>query len=94
MKPDEFTDTLAALGWKQSDLARRLDLDRNTPSRWANGRTPVPQWAAEYLGAMLAIERLHAAYVRPRRPRDAQGSGGTEAATPQAADLVGDDGPA
>ncbi len=67
MTSDEFTATLAALRWKQSDLARRLDLDKNTPSRWANGRTPVPQWAAEYLGAMLAIERLHAAFVRPRR---------------------------
>ncbi len=71
MAPDEFNAALLALGWKQSDLARRLDLDKNTPSRWANGHTPIPGWASEYLGAMLGIQRLHAAYVVPRRATDA-----------------------
>lgn len=70
MTPAEFTDALSALGWKQSDLARRLDLDKNTPSRWANGRTPIPGWAAEYVQAMLAIKGLHLRFVDPRRPDD------------------------
>lgn len=68
MTSDEFTAALAALGWKQSDLARRLELDKNTPSRWAHGHTAVPAWAAEYLRAMLALQRLHAEFVAVRRP--------------------------
>ena len=69
MTPEEFTAALQTLGWKQSDLARRLDLDKNTPSRWANGKTPVPGWASEYLRAMLGVERLHAELLGPlKRP--------------------------
>jgi transcriptional regulator with XRE-family HTH domain len=67
MTADEFTTALDVLGWKQSDLARRLDLDKNTPSRWANGRTPVPGWAGEYMRAMLALQRLHAEFVQVPR---------------------------
>ena len=67
MTAQEFTDALEALQWKQSDLARRLDLDKNTPSRWANGRTPVPGWAGEYLRAMRALQRLHAEFVEVKR---------------------------
>jgi transcriptional regulator with XRE-family HTH domain len=70
MTADEFTTALDVLGWKQSDLARRLDLDKNTPSRWANGRTPVPGWAGEYMRAMLALQRLHAEFVQVPRGRD------------------------
>jgi transcriptional regulator with XRE-family HTH domain len=68
MTPDEFADALTALGWKQSDLARRLELDKNTPSRWANGRTPIPGWATEYVRAMLAIKALHGRFVDPHAP--------------------------
>lgn len=63
MTPDEFLQALAALGWKQSDFCRRLDLDKNTPSRWITGRTRIPRWVPEYLRAMLAIRRLHAEFV-------------------------------
>lgn len=63
MTPDEFLQALAALGWKQSDFCRRLDLDKNTPSRWTTGRTAIPRWVPEYLRAMLAIRRLHAEFV-------------------------------
>lgn len=70
MTADEFTSALALLGWKQSDLARRLDLDKNTPSRWASGRTPVPGWAGEYLRAMLAMQRLCAEFLQAPRGDD------------------------
>ena len=65
MSPDEFNSTLDALGWKQSDFCRKAGLDKNTPSRWVNGRTPVPAWVPAYLGAMLEIKRLHQTYVQP-----------------------------
>ena len=63
MTPEEFTAALAALGWKQSDFCRKTGVAQQTPSRWANGHTPVQQWVRAYLGAMLDIKRLHAAYI-------------------------------
>lgn len=65
MSPDEFNTTLEALGWKQSDFCRKAGLDKNTPSRWVNGRTPIPAWVPAYLGAMLEIKRLHQTFVQP-----------------------------
>ncbi len=65
MTPAEFTAALAAIGWKQSDFCRKTGVSKDTPSRWANGLTPVQPWARAYLGAMLEIKRLHAAYVDP-----------------------------
>lgn len=65
MSPEEFTAALAALGWKQSDFCRKTGVAKQTPSRWANGQTPIQPWVRAYLGAMLEIKRLHAAYVDP-----------------------------
>jgi len=66
MSPEEFTAALAALGWKQSDFCRKTGVTKQTPSRWANGQTPVPLWVGAHLGAMLEIKRLHQAYIEPR----------------------------
>jgi len=63
MTPEEFTAALAALGWKQSDFCRKTGVSQQTPSRWSNGHTPIQQWVRAYLGAMLDIKRLHAAYI-------------------------------
>ena len=65
MTPDEFTAALAALGWKQSDFCRKSGVTKQTPSRWANGLSPIPLWAGAYLGAMQDIKRLHLAYIDP-----------------------------
>jgi transcriptional regulator with XRE-family HTH domain len=65
MTPTEFNQALAALSWKQSDFCRKAGLDKNTPSRWVNGKTPIPAWAPAYLGAMLEIKRLHRVYIEP-----------------------------
>lgn len=78
MTGDEFTAALTALGWKQSDLARRLELDKNTPSRWAHGHTAVPAWAGEYLRAMLALKQLHADFLEVRRPASAALAAGAD----------------
>ena len=66
MTGDELRAALAELGWKQSNLCRKVSMGKNTVSGWAtNG---PPDWVAEYLGTLLAIERLHLAYVRPVKP--------------------------
>lgn len=65
MTPDDFTAALVALGWKQSDFCRKTGTSKQTPSRWANGLTPIPRWVSAYLGAMHDIKRLHLAYIDP-----------------------------
>ena len=62
---EEFDAALAALGWKVSDFCRMAGLHRNTPSRWVNGKTPIPAWVPAYLGAMQEIKRLHQIYIEP-----------------------------
>ena len=32
MTPDQFTQAIEALGWKQSDFCRKAGLDKNTPA--------------------------------------------------------------
>lgn len=66
MKPEEFEQVLTELGWKQADFCRKTGVDKNTPSRWANGKSTIPPWVSAYLGAMLEIKRLHSTYVSPK----------------------------
>ena len=66
MTSEELRQALIELGWKQADLCRRIGMGKNTVSTWAaNG---APEWVGEYLGALLAIERLHREFVVPARP--------------------------
>ncbi len=65
MNPEQFTAALAALGWKQSDFCRKSGVTKQTPSRWANSLTPIPAWVPAYLGLLLELQRLHAAYLVP-----------------------------
>ncbi len=71
MTADELKQALKALGWKQSDLARRVEVGDTTVSRWAAGDPPVPGPVAAYLGMALEIDRLHRQYVRPIKPAKA-----------------------
>lgn len=66
MSAAEFLEALDRLGWKQSDFCRKTGVSKNTPSRWANGATPIPVWVPAYLGAMTEIRRLHDTYVKPQ----------------------------
>ena len=68
---DDLREALDALGWKQSDLWRNAGLNKDTPSRWLNGKTPIPLWVGTYLGALLEIRRLHQKYLRPTRGGEA-----------------------
>jgi hypothetical protein len=53
-----LSNTLEVLGWSQSKLARKLGVDPNTVSRWITGKSPVPLWLMEYLGALRAVKEL------------------------------------
>jgi transcriptional regulator with XRE-family HTH domain len=55
------------LGWKQSELARRVGVGDTTVSRWATGAA-IPEPVAAYLGLAAEIDRLHRQYVRPIKP--------------------------
>lgn len=64
---EDLQKALDALGWKQVDLWRKAGLNKDTPSRWLTGKTPIPMWVGAYLGTMLEIRRLHEKYVMPPR---------------------------
>lgn len=68
MSPEQFTEALAALGWKQSDFCRKTGVSKDTPSRWAAGKTPIQAWVPAYLGAMQDLAALHAKYLQPEKP--------------------------
>ncbi len=56
-----------AIGWKGSDLARKVGVGTSTVSRWMHGDA-IPPWVDAYLGAMRELDRLHRAFVRPAKP--------------------------
>ena len=64
MQADKLKTILSELGWKQSDLARKLEVTGTTVSRWATGE-PIPPYVDQYLGVMLEIDRLHRLYIQP-----------------------------
>ncbi len=63
----ELKKALTAIGWKGSDLARKVGVGTSTVSRWMNGDV-IPPWVDAYLGAMGELDRLHRAFVRPVKP--------------------------
>jgi transcriptional regulator with XRE-family HTH domain len=65
LTPEGIGSALDALGWKQSDLARRCGLAGKTVSRWCTGQAPAPLWLSEYLGALVALRGIHQRYVSP-----------------------------
>jgi transcriptional regulator with XRE-family HTH domain len=42
----------------QGKLAERLEVDRNTVSRWATGATPVPGYVREYLRVLALAHAI------------------------------------
>ena len=67
MAPEDMASALAELGWKQADFWRKTGVNKDTPSRWLAGTTPIPAWVPAYLGAMLDLKRLHAKYIEPSK---------------------------
>lgn len=66
MTPDQFTEALTQLGWKQSDFSRMTATDKKTPSRWAQGHTAIPGWVPSYLAMALAIHGVAATITPPK----------------------------
>lgn len=50
---EQFQYALAMLGWTQARAARELGVSRHSVHRWANGRWPVPQMAADLLDRLV-----------------------------------------
>ncbi|MCM1128426.1 MAG: helix-turn-helix transcriptional regulator [Alistipes senegalensis] len=87
MTGEEFKAALKMLGWKQADIARKMDLHKNTVNAWASSGAPA--WAAEYVQAMLAIKKLHDAFVKaPPRQRLQDPSDDTPPDTSRAAGMA------
>ena len=70
MEPEQFEASLKSLGWKQSDFCRMADVDKNTPSRWMNGITPIPGWAAKFLEMAQEIKRLSKLIEPQKKQKD------------------------
>lgn len=68
MTAEELKEALGTLGWKQSELARRVGVGDTTVSRWIGGDPSVPEPVAAYLGLALEIDRMHRQYVQPIKP--------------------------
>ncbi|MDD2920236.1 helix-turn-helix transcriptional regulator [Rhodoferax sp.] len=67
LTPEQFLCALAALGWKQTDFARKTGVTAGAVNRWATGQAPAPLWATAYLGAMQDLAMLHAKYLAPTK---------------------------
>lgn len=80
MNKDELRQALDALGWKQSELARKLGITPGAVSRWATGE-PIPVWLAEYLRVMQELDRLHRVYVKP--PKQAKETAPVDTSAPR-----------
>ncbi len=80
LSPQQLTDALAALGWKQTDFARCTGVTPAAVSAWATGKAPAPLWATAYLGAMLDLAALHHKYLAPLPAHDEAPSRARQAA--------------
>lgn len=59
MNPDQFRAALAEVGISQAEYARRIDVAKDTMSRWVTGRlSPIPRYAIYPLELLIAIKRL------------------------------------
>lgn len=59
MKSADFRDILKDLGISQAEYARRIDVSKDTMSRWVTGRmSPIPRYAIYPLELLTAIKRL------------------------------------
>lgn len=63
MTGEALRDLLAAIGWKQVDLARKLGIHRNTVSAWIADKPP--KWAAEYVYLLAILGEIHRNFVTP-----------------------------
>ena len=70
MTIEEFEAALSSLNWKIADFCRATELHRNTPQRWKREGIEIPGWVPRYLGLLMELQRLHAAYLVPTKGID------------------------
>jgi transcriptional regulator with XRE-family HTH domain len=58
MTGNNLKTTLHTMKLTQGALAERLQVDRNTVSRWATGATPVPGYVGEYLRVLALAHAI------------------------------------
>jgi transcriptional regulator with XRE-family HTH domain len=51
------SEALHALKWRQTRLAKRLKVSRQTVNRWATGHVPEPDWLGEFLKMLVYSKR-------------------------------------
>ncbi len=54
MRPARVTECLAAIGWSQAELSRRLKMYHDTGRQWAKGKRNIPYVAARWLELLAA----------------------------------------
>lgn len=59
MSPATLRTHLAAMGWTQRELARRLGIAHNTVARWSLGQYPVPPHVAVWLTQAASFMQEH-----------------------------------
>lgn len=58
MKPADLKRSLAALGWSQAELARRIGAHPNTVSKWMTGKAAVSGAAAAYVEVHVKLREI------------------------------------
>lgn len=58
MQADELTRILRDMHISNAELCRRLGIDPSTIHRWTTGKTPVPDYAAEYVRVLALAYRI------------------------------------
>jgi DNA-binding transcriptional regulator YdaS (Cro superfamily) len=51
----ELNDALDAIGWSQSELARRLGVIKPRVQTWVSGRVTVPQEVADWVARVATL---------------------------------------
>ncbi len=63
MRPERVLECLAAIGWSQAELSRRLQMYHDTGRQWAKGKRNIPYAAA------LWLELLAASFTEVEAPK-------------------------
>lgn len=56
MQNVELSQLLIDLHWSQNELSRRIDVDKNTVSRWVTGERKTPKLVILYLSLLVRLK--------------------------------------
>jgi transcriptional regulator with XRE-family HTH domain len=58
MQNVKLKDKLKVLDWSQAELARRIEVEGSTITRWINDKYPAPKCVYLYLDALIEIKNI------------------------------------